>query len=434
MVEFRNEECRMHRGYGLLLCLICATTAAQPLVEAPQWRAVDVLPVSEQSGALFHVLDPITTDGLMPRYNLETSFGPMQAYGHGELVERLREIAALETATATSDLDVVADTTKRRIEGTFKTVFDAARDPVGLVEGLPRGIINLFRSTAAEARELGRDARKATSRSSKKTAPAAGAGSDDAQQAEHAAERYADHYLGVSADERAWYARGGVDPYNDNEALHRVVRHLAQVQAATSLGLRFVSLPSVPYSGDLQRVMDAVYHEDPAILREQRRQTLLGYGLTPEEVDRFESALAMSPTRQLRLVNAAAALEGVAGRDAFFRQAAQLVSADEADIYVASVEHLSRVHTQHPLSLIIASLRMPGARYADGSGCVVVAAVEGVYWTALVDSAERALKAGLPVGTPQAEMRVTGFVSDEARRQLTTRGWLVKDYAFDPEP
>jgi hypothetical protein len=180
--------------------------------------------------------------------------------------------------------------------------------------------------------------------------------------------------------------------------------------------------------------MDAIYRQDPAVLREQRRDTLIGYGLTPDEVDRFENTLAMSPTRQHRLVTATAALSGAAGRDVFFRQSAQLVSADEAEIYVASVEHLSRVHAQRPLSQIIASLRMPGALYADGSGSVVVAAVEGVYWTALVDTAERALKAGLPASAPHAELWVTGYVSELARQQLIARGWIVRDYAFDPSP
>jgi hypothetical protein len=432
MVASRKKEFAMFRCVGLILCLLCAIAVAQPGYEAPQWRADNVLPPPEQSGALFRVIDPVTTDGLMPHYLLETTFGPMHAYSHAELVDRLREIQALEVATSTSDWDVVADTTKRRVEGTFKTVADAARDPIGLVQGLPRGVINLFRGTAAQARELGREAQKATDRSASKSPSSTAAPQRTEQRAEHAAARYADHYLGLSADERAWYQRLGVDPYNDNEALRRVVHHLAQVEAATSLGLRLASLPSVPYAGDLQHVMDAVYREDPAILRERRRQTLIGYGVTPDEVDRFESTLALSPTRQLRLVTATALLEGVAGRDVFFRQSAQLASADEAEIYVASVEHLSRVHARRPLSQIIASLRMPGALYADGSGAVVVAAVEGVYWTALVDTAERALTAGLPAASPHPELWVTGFVSDEARSQLTHRGWIIRDYAFDP--
>ena len=92
------------------------------------------------------------------------------------------------------------------------------------------------------------------------------------------------------------------------------------------------------------------------------------------------------------------------------------------------------MHAQRPLSQIIASLRMPGALYADGTGAVVVAAVEGVYWTALVDTAERALKAGLPAEALHPEFWVSGYVSDEARRQLTLRGWIVRDYAFDQGP
>jgi hypothetical protein len=77
------------------------------------------------------------------------------------LQARLREIHALEVASDTNDLDVIADTTRRRVEGTFKTVADAARDPIGLVQGLPRGIVNLFKGTAAQARQFIRSASKA---------------------------------------------------------------------------------------------------------------------------------------------------------------------------------------------------------------------------------------------------------------------------------
>jgi hypothetical protein len=416
----------MHRSAAfVLVCFLTLAADASPY-EAPQWTIANVLPTAEQSGSLFRVVDPVTTDGLMPLYRLDTQFGPMTAYGHAQLENRLRELNALEVASATTDLDVIAGTTKRRIEGTLKTVAGAARNPVGLVQSLPRGIVNLFRGTAAQAREWGRDARNATSDQASQDKSA-----KDKHRLESAASRYADRYLGISAGERAWFERLGVDPYTDNVPLRRVAHHLANVEAATSLGLRLASLPSIPYSGDLARVMDAVYHEDPAVLRERRRDTLLGYGLNRMDIDQFENATALSPTRQLRLVTAAATLHDVTGLDGFFRQAAQLQSIDEAELYVASVEHLSQVHPRHPLSHIITSLHLPGALYADGSGCIVVAAAESIYWTALFESGETALRTALPKNLSSVDLWVTGYVSDEATRQLTLRGWTVRPYAFD---
>jgi len=418
-----------------LLVLATLASGAAAAYETPKWRAVDLLPPAEQVGMFFTVKDPITTDGLMHQYSLDTKFGPMLAYGHRELQARLREIHALEVASDTNDLDVIADTTRRRVEGTFKTVADAARDPIGLVQGLPRGIVNLFKGTAAQARQFSRSASKAVHEKDDDHAePNDDPLHDKARRAGHAASRYADHYLGLSADERAWYERLGVDPYTDNEALRRVVRHLARVESATSLGLRFASLPSIPFTGDLQRVMDNVYHEDPAVLRERRREALLGYGLSADEVDDFESSMVLTPTRQLRLATAAAGLDGVAGLAVFFRQVTRLKSADEADIYVSGVERLSAVHREHPLGAVLPSIRLPGATYADGSGSIVVVAVESLYWTPLVDEGEQVLRAGLPATTPSAQLWIAGAVSDEAQRQLSARGWQVRGYAFEDSP
>jgi hypothetical protein len=53
---------------------------------------------------------------------------------------------------------------------------------------------------------------------------------------------------------------------------------------------------------DVQRAMDAIYNEDPAVLRARQRKVLAGYGLSPAEVARFGNALLLTPTRQSILV------------------------------------------------------------------------------------------------------------------------------------
>jgi hypothetical protein len=415
----------MHAALPLLVALTQTVGAAAPtaLYEAPEWHPADVLELGEREAALYRVRDPITTDGLMPEYVLETKFGPLPAYSHRELLEREQEVRALEVALATRDLSVILDTTKRQVEGSLKTVAAAAKDPVGLIVGLPRGVVNLFRGAAAQVREFGREAAKETAPADPDHAPAST--QDTAEHAEQAAAHYADRYLGLSADERGWFERLGVNPYTDNVRLREAVKHLAHVEAATALGLRLAALPSIPYAGDVQRAMDAVYHEDPAVLREERRSTLLGYGLAAEDIDRFENTAVMSPTRQHRLVLAAAGLNGVSGRDVLFRQAALLKSEDEADIYVDSSEFLRHEHEAHPLVSLLPDVRLPAGVYADGSGGVVTAAVEAVYWTATVDAAERTLAAGLPTTLTSRTLRIRGTVSERAKEQLTARGWTV---------
>ena len=419
---------------AVVLALVVVGSAAGAY-ETPAWPVDRVLPASEQSGAHFRVLDPVTSDGIMPQYRIETPYGAFEAYGHGHLVARLHELKALEVTRDTSELDVVAETTRRQVEGTLKTVAGVARDPLGTVGGLPRGIVNLFRGTAAQAREFGRSAAKATRKEKTKGKSKAGAPPDaSAPPAKSPAERYAERYLGITAGERRWYERLTVDPYTDNEPLRQDIRHLAQVEAATSLGLRFASLPSVPYASDLQRVMNAVYQEDPAVLRERRREALLGYGLSEAELEAFEEAPALSPTRQLRLATAAARLADVQGLGELFRQASQLQSTDEAELYVASAELLGRLHAKQPLKQILPDLRLPAGAFNDAAGGVVVIAAESVFWTELTERGESSVRASLPGQMQPIELWVEGYVSDEALRELHARGWTVRAYAFDDMP
>ena len=69
-----------------------------------------------------------------------------------------------------------------------------------------------------------------------------------AHSAQSNAAKYADRYLGVSAAERRFYQKLGVDPYTDNEVLRKAVKRAAKVDAATTLGLHFVAVPGLPWA------------------------------------------------------------------------------------------------------------------------------------------------------------------------------------------
>ena len=102
-----------------------------------------------------------------------------------------------------------------------------------------------------------------------------------ASQTEHYAKSAADRYLGLTAAERRWYAKLGVDPYTDNDVLHNAVKRLAKVDAAATFGMRFAPV-GIP--GEVNRALDAIYSEDPAVLRKRRHEELAADGLTETEV------------------------------------------------------------------------------------------------------------------------------------------------------
>jgi hypothetical protein len=249
-----------------------------------------------------------------------------------------------------------------------------------------------------------------------------------AHSAQSNAAKYADRYLGVSAAERRFYQKLGVDPYTDNEVLRKAVKRAAKVDAATTLGLHFVAVPGLPYLSDVQRAMDDIYQEDPAVLRARRKKELLGYGLTPEELTRFDNTLLLSPTRQGVLEKVANSLEGVAGRDELFRHAMEVGSVEEVQVFVQSARLLAFLHARRPVARILAGLRLPAAAFSDGK-IMVFGAFDGVSWTEEVAGYEAALHAALPASGAPLELWLTGTISPLAREQLTRLGWDVHDHA-----
>lgn len=194
--------------------------------------------------------------------------------------------------------------------------------------------------------------------------------------------------------------------------------------------MHFVGIPGVPYLGDVRRAMDAIYNEDPAVLRARQRTTLAGYGLDAAEIRRFENALLLSPTRQSLLTEYAQSLHGVAGRDELFRHAMSLNSDDEMAVFLQSAGLLASLHARRPVVQIVAGLRLPAAQMADG-GMAVIGAFDAVYWTEGVATDEAALHALLPASSNHLELWISGSVSPRARIELTARGWQVHDKASE---
>lgn len=405
-----------------MLAVLLWTNATAAVFESPPGEpAAASLAAEFVSGPDFHITEPVASDGLMHHYVIDSRFGIFPAYGQGELKVRLREVAALTQLSKTTDVDVITKTVARHVQGDAKTLGQAVANPIGTVAGIPKGIGHLFNGYKAQAKEL-----------SERAAPQAGAKSNSsvAQSAKANATRYADRYLGVSAAERRSYQQLGVDPYTNNAALRKAVHHLAKVEATTSLGLHFVGLPGVPYLGDIRRAMDAIYNEDPAVLRARRRATLAGYGLDAEEIDRFENTILLSPTRQEFLEQVAKSLDGVAGRDELFRHAMSVTTEEEVEVFLQSAGLLSRLHARRPLTRIVAGLRLPTGQFSDGR-LVVLGSFDCVYWTDDVAVYESTLRASLPPAANGLELWLSGSVSPLARSELITRGWEVHDNAAE---
>lgn len=390
-----------------------------PADEAP---AASLTP-AQVSGKNFKVRDPVHSDGLMHRYLVESRFGEFEAYGRDELDLRLREIAALTEISETSESEVALKAVKRGIEEDVKSVVSVVSNPVDTVLGIPRGIGHLLGGYRARGKELTEKAQNSGS------SDAAGDGQPPADQPKRVAKKYVDRYMGLSKAERRWYRKLDIDPYTRNEVLRRAVSRLAKVDSGVSFGLKFVSA-GVPYAGEAKRALDAIYNEDPAVLRKKRREALGSFGLTPPEVERFENTLLLDPTRQQALVDAMQALEGVHGREELLRTAMSVTSEVELEVFTRSARLLLRMHERRPIAGIVAGLRLPCAIFPDGR-VAVFGAFDAVQWTAEVAGYEGAILGSLPADIPAREVWLSGTISPRARAALEQRGWEVHTEAYE---
>ncbi len=409
------------RNMQVLMMVVAAvsTAYAADFEIPPEESAVASLPAELVSGHDFHVAEPVQSDGLMNHYVVVSRFGDFPAYGQTALGVRVREVAALAQIAKTTDIDVAVKTVARGVQNDVKTITQAAGNPIKTVTGIPKGISHLFNGYKAEATEMTERVQQPST---------ADVGAHIAKDVKADAKRYADRYLGVSSAERRYYQQLGVDPYTNNEVLRKAVRHLAKVDATVNLGMHFVGIPGVPYLNDVKRAMDAIYNEDPAVLRARQRATLASYGLTAPEIKRFENTLLLSPTRQKLLGEYAKSLQGVAGRDELFRHAMNLTSDDEVQVFLQSAGLLVSLHARRPVARILSGLRLPTAQLADGA-IAVLGAFDAVYWNEPVAADEATLHALLPQNPGRLELWITGTMSPRASSELQTRGWELHEHA-----
>jgi hypothetical protein len=104
-----------------------------------------------------------------------------------------------------------------------------------------------------------------------------------------------------------------------------------------------------------------------------------------------------------------------------------LTSDGEARVYLQSVELLVLAHRKQPVASILAGVRLPAARRADGS-IVVCGAFDAVYWTSDVERGEQQIRQTLAQdGAGARELWLDGSASDRVRQELRERGWTLRE-------
>lgn len=406
----------------LLVAPAKATSVPEDYETPPEIAAAQALPAEIASGTDYRVDDPVRSDGLMNHYSLQSRFGSFEVNGRALLEIRIREIGALAELERISKSEVFLKAVGRSVTAPVETVVDVVTNPIGTVTGIPKGVANLFRTYKLKTREATSSSpreKKADGKESDASGKDGAATSD--------AESYAMRYLGVSGAERRWYAKLGVDPYTTNQALRSSVNKVARIDATAGFGLRFAGIPSIPGIGVVRTGMDAIWREDPVVIRERNRKFLSSIAIDKEETSRFENNLWLGPTYQLAILEMTRALDGIDGRDELIHRAVEVASEVEALTLVESIGLLVRLHQKSPLVEILGGIRLPAARTTDGR-LVVCAGFESVYWTERVAEGARGIEhAYRDAEVSERQIWLTGAGSMRVRAELEKLGWKFFD-------
>ena len=407
-------------------------------------RAADYLPAELLKGTEWTVADEASNDGLDNSYTLESRFGPWQARGEEQVATRIGEIEALARLEEVSKTDVFLEAVKASVTAPIRLVQDAAERPKETLLGLPRGVSRWFRRTSFRARETyhdvsvrieeerteRRERRDADGDAESEEAVAAAKAerrSELEQEVEATARKEALDYLRITSAERRWYRELGVDPYTDNELLREAVESVARVEGLTSLGMRFVGIPSLPGSRWVRDSLSLVWDTHPADLMLRNRKRMAAAGLSTETARAFEDS-ELTLTEQTVFLDSLDTLDSVAGREHLFALVPDLETRDEARALTSSAVLLAVLHQgDSPLAEILAGSALQVARTRAG-GLAAIAPAGAVFYTEAVAEGLREFTA-VHAAEPPRERRlyVTGVTSERFDNEARNLGWEVVD-------
>jgi hypothetical protein len=401
--------------------LAAALLAAAAAPEAPpSLRASQLLPPALLSGPHFKVADAVKTDGYMTAFSLQTDFGPLAAPSREMLEVRVAEVPAMAKLDDMGKTEVFAKSFASAGAKKAKAVANVATNPVETAKAVPQGVGRFFKRAGGKAKDAAGDAKDAVASDD----ASAGKSGED-KSAKDGAEQAAKDVSGVSKVRRQWAQKLGVDPYTSNAFLAKKLDDVAWAAYAGGFTMNLASA-AVPV-GTVVRVNDLAWQLPPADLAKRNDEKLKAMGVADATRKAFLDNKSFTPSLQTEMVAALEELGAAAGRgDAVALAAREADSEEDARFFRRNALLLARYHKEvEPVATVQARQRLFIGRTKSGA-IAFPAAVDYLTWTAEADavSAEPALKAA------KRAIWLSGRASDAAKKELTARGWTVRENAL----
>lgn len=395
---------------GLALLVVALTVladsgfAGQARTEAPPvLTARELAPTELLGGPDFEVDSTVPTDGFYGMFTVRGGYGSIQARGVTMLRIRVAETQALARLEEVSRREAVVGGARESVQKTVQAAGQTVQNPAEAVERLPGSVGRLFSRVGG--------------RVEKRFEGATSSGDGMAPAGERP---------GLAEARRSLARQLGVDPYTDNPLLSRKLDEVARWKRMGAIAVGVATGGASMWAGIATKTAQLVWTTPPEEVQaaNEKRLSILAPGASAEDIRRFLHNPAFTPTTQTLLVDRLEAFSVAKGRDSVVTIAGGMESQDQARFLIEAVGLLSTYHERvAPLSSVETRDRLPVGLTASGS-LILPAPVDCLAWTdRLVGLGNRA-----DLRAPRREILITGKATLLTYKQLSTRGWVVREH------
>jgi hypothetical protein len=406
----------------LLLCLsgttVFGSTMEQGDLENPSiLKASEILPQSLRRGEFFQVEENVRSDGFWNIYTLQAGNINYHVHGTYLLSERIHEIYALAELKRVSELVLVGKGAIKSLVGTEEDLVQVGTHPVATVEGLSTGFSRILQKTKTSLGSL------------KEQNPTKA--EQDPKPLLRKSFKIGKEFVGITAAEKAWYEKVGVDPYTPNQEIRKEIQRLALFEVSGQIFEK--ALVPIPRPiGLAASLSHLAYSEDSDALISRYLSRL--EVITGDEalIKSFLENPFYSLSGKIVLIDALSILEDVPGRENFLLQASHADSHELATFFMLGADLLRKYHTEmETLIEVVPNTVTPAGLVKAGHADHIVFfyPVDHLFWTEEISSnilaADRIIRERY--GDISILVRMNGSASERARKGFSELGWAVEE-------
>jgi len=387
----------------------------------------------------YYQIDPVVgSNGFLNIYTIKSDFGEYKAIGNLSLLIVLRELYALNELKNLSKSQVFIEAAANSATGSINSMFQVATKPVETAKGVPGGVSRLFKRTKDTTEDVYEGSKKAAgdatsyvTGSDNKDDTNEGKDEDDKNLGETAVDtsgKAADWYFGVSAGQRKWAKKLGVDPYTKNELLQNALREVAKIDRAGNFAVRFAPIPRIPGSNYINMANDAIWNLSYQELLEQNVAKLSELGIDEATIEKFLTNKLYSPMMQTYLISAVLQLENVENRSILIELAYTKETEDFARFYLETVILMTWFDLQKEK---LAEIRSFGELpyFIDQKGrLILLMPVDYLFWTKELAGMAADMTSNINKDNKgEKDAFFLGDLSPLSESGMENLGWIVED-------